>query len=41
MANRGYAPDDPNAMIMWGGSRRVLAVFDTRTLQIKALLKAD
>jgi hypothetical protein len=35
------AADERNALIMWGGSRRVLAIFDTRTLRIKAMLKAD
>jgi hypothetical protein len=35
------APDQRNALIMWGGSRRVLAIFDTATLSIKALLKPD
>ena len=37
----GLSPEERNALIMWGGSRRVLAIFDTGTLQIKALLKAD
>jgi hypothetical protein len=41
MAGRGFAPDEPNAMIMWGGSRRLLAVFDPGTLQIRALLEPD
>jgi hypothetical protein len=35
----GASPDDRNALIMWGGSRRVLAVFDTATLRIRAILK--
>jgi hypothetical protein len=38
MSRRGLAPDERNALIMWGGSRRLVAVFDTGTLQIKALL---
>lgn len=38
MSRRGLAPDERNTLIMWGGSRRVVAVFDTGTLQIKALL---
>jgi hypothetical protein len=38
MARRGFAPDERNALILWGGSRRLVAVFDTGTLQIKALL---
>jgi hypothetical protein len=37
----GVSADEPNALIMWGASRRVLAIFDTATLHIKALLKAD
>jgi hypothetical protein len=37
----GLSPNERNALIMWGGSRRVLAIFDTATLQITALLKAD
>ncbi|HKD53994.1 MAG TPA: hypothetical protein VKB72_07215 [Steroidobacteraceae bacterium] len=41
MSARGLAPNERNALIMWGGTRRVLAVFDPSTLQIKALLKAD
>lgn len=41
MSARGLAPDERNSLIMWGGTRRVLAVFDPSTLQIKALLKAD
>jgi hypothetical protein len=41
LSGQGLAPDERNALIMWGGSRRVLAVFDPATLQIKALLKAD
>jgi len=38
MSQRGLVPDARNALIMWGGSRRLVAVFDTGTLQIKALL---
>jgi hypothetical protein len=33
--------DQANTMVLWGGSRRVLAVFDLKTLKIAALLKAD
>jgi hypothetical protein len=40
MSQRGLVPDERNALIMWGGSRRLVAVFDTGTLQIKALLAA-
>jgi hypothetical protein len=41
MTRRGLAADQANAMVMWGGSRRVLAVFDLRTLEVRALLRAD
>jgi hypothetical protein len=41
VAQLGLGADERNALIMWGASRRVLAVFDTATLRIKALLKAD
>jgi len=37
----GLAPEGRNLLIMWGGSRRVVAVFDPATLQIKALLRPD
>jgi hypothetical protein len=37
----GLAPDERNLLIMWGGSKRVVAVFDPATLQIKALLNPD
>lgn len=36
-AAKGLAPDQRNALIMWGGSRRLLAVFDPATLRIEAL----
>ncbi len=38
MAAQGLASDQRNALIMWGGSRRLLAVFDPDSLQLKALL---
>jgi hypothetical protein len=37
----GLAADDRNTLVLWGGSRKVLAVFDTGTLNVKALLRAD
>jgi hypothetical protein len=37
----GLASDERNALIMWGPSRRVLAIFDTGSLRIKALVQAD
>jgi len=41
LAQLGLPADQADAMVMWGGSRRVLAVFDLSTLEIRALLKAD
>jgi hypothetical protein len=41
LSARGLAPDQRNALIMWGGSRRVLAIFDPTTLQLQALLRTD
>jgi hypothetical protein len=38
MSGRGLAPDQRNALIMWGGSRRLVAVFDPESLELKALL---
>ena len=41
MAQRGLPTDQASTMVMWGGNRRVLAVFDLTTLEIRALIKAD
>ena len=41
LSQQGVAPDERNALIMWGGSRRLVAVFDPTTLHIKALLRPD
>jgi hypothetical protein len=41
MQEHGLSADEANAMVVWGGSRRVLAVFDLGTMQIRALLAAD
>lgn len=41
MKARGLAIDRPDALVMWGGSRRLLAVFDPETLTLRALLRAD
>jgi len=41
VAQLGLPPDQADAMVLWGGSRRVLAVFDLKTLEILALLRAD
>jgi hypothetical protein len=38
MSERGLPVDERNTMIMWGGSRRLLAVFDAATLRIVAIL---
>ena len=37
----GLAPDQPNTLIMWGGSRRLVAVFDPATLRLERLLIPD
>jgi hypothetical protein len=41
LARLGLAADQPDSMVMWGGSRRLLAVFDLKTLRIVALLRPD
>jgi hypothetical protein len=41
LADLDLPADQPNTMIMWGGSRRLLAVFDLQTLTIQALIRAD
>ncbi len=41
MRARGLATDRPDALVMWGGNRRVLAVFDAETLAIRDLIRAD
>ncbi|HKF97266.1 MAG TPA: hypothetical protein VKB20_03355, partial [Steroidobacteraceae bacterium] len=41
LSARGLAPDQRNTLIMWGGSRSLLAIFDPTTLQLKALLRTD
>jgi hypothetical protein len=37
----GLPADQSNTMVMWGGTRRLLVVFDTRTLAVLAMLKAN
>jgi hypothetical protein len=37
----GLPADQADTMVMWGNSRRLLAVFDLKTLAVVALLKAD
>lgn len=41
LAERKLPTDQPDTMIMWGGSRRALVVFDLVTLQVRAILAAD
>ncbi len=43
MAAAGLAPNQHNTLVLLGGGgvRRVLVVFDTSTLQIRAILRAD
>ena len=41
MTRRGLAPDQPDAMVLWGGSRHLLAVFDPATLRLRAILRPD
>lgn len=41
IARLGLPVDAANAMVMWGGDRRVLGVFDLGTLELRALLEAD
>lgn len=40
MSERGLPVNARSTMIMWGGSRRLLAVFDPATLRILAILRA-
>ena len=37
----GLPADQANTMVLWGGSRRVLAVFDLGTLEIRGLIRSD
>jgi hypothetical protein len=41
LSAEGLAPDQRNTLIMWGGSRRLVAVFDPATLRLQALLIPD
>jgi hypothetical protein len=41
MSAGGLVADQANALLVWGGSRRLLVVFDPATLKIKAILKPD
>ncbi|MFZ1904137.1 MAG: hypothetical protein WAU56_01985 [Steroidobacteraceae bacterium] len=37
----GLAHDQPDTLVFWGASRRLLAVFDPQTLRIRALIRPD
>ena len=39
MSEQGLVADERNALILWGGSRHLLAMFDPATLRIRAILK--
>ncbi|HLJ37146.1 MAG TPA: hypothetical protein VKT54_01920 [Steroidobacteraceae bacterium] len=41
MTQLGLPVDQANVMVLWGGTRRVLTVFDLKTLAIQAMLGAD
>jgi hypothetical protein len=41
LARRGLPADQADAIVMWGGTRRVLVVFDVATMQVRAILAAD
>lgn len=40
MSERGLPVDERNTIVMWGGSRQLLAVFDPATLHLLAILRA-
>jgi hypothetical protein len=41
MQRLGFADDQPDTLVFWGGGLRLLAVFDARTLRIRAFLRPD
>jgi hypothetical protein len=41
MSQLGLAPEERNALLMWGNIRRVLVIFDPSTLHIRVMLKPD
>jgi hypothetical protein len=42
MRSRGLDPAERNTLLMWGGGgRRLVVVFDTHTLAIRSMLRAD
>lgn len=41
MAQLRLPIEEANAMVLWGGTRRVLVLFDLKTLDIEAMLEVD
>lgn len=41
MRTLGLPTDQPNALVFWGGSLRLLAVFDLGTLELRASIRPD
>ena len=41
MSRHGLAPDEADALVLWADVRRVLVVFDPRTLRIRAMLRPN
>jgi len=41
LARAGLEPDQRNSLIMWGGSRRLVAIFDPATLHIRVFMIPD
>ncbi|HXW74988.1 MAG TPA: hypothetical protein VEK10_09260 [Steroidobacteraceae bacterium] len=41
MSAQGLSSEQRNTLVLWGGSRRLLAVFDPATLHMQALLRPD
>ncbi len=41
MSQLGLAPEERNALLMWGDIPRVLVIFDPGTLRIRAILRPD
>jgi hypothetical protein len=39
IAALGLKPDEHNAIMMWGGGKWLVAVFDPQTLRLRAILK--
>ncbi|HWZ61585.1 MAG TPA: hypothetical protein VNX02_01075 [Steroidobacteraceae bacterium] len=41
LSQRGLPADQADAIVMWGGTRHVLTVFDPATLEIRAIIAPD